>query len=197
MDINVRNLISLDWDIYLNEWRLSLCETSCDLDFWHKFLNRHSALVGRFIAVRFLETRMSFGISTSKQVDLISGILSLIWPSFTFFYETFVQEIFPESHVHSGTTLCESGIQSCQGVTKIFFDAATQPSIGTPGPGHQTPLSPNKTRFQPLIDLFCCLDFVSKFDFLDKNEQLWSCHLYIALDDLGLEPNWPCCCLIY
>ena len=61
------------------------------------------------------------------------------------------------------------------GSNKIFFDAATQPSMGTPGPGHQTPLSPNKTRFQPLIDLFCCLDFVSKFDSPDKFIRMSSC----------------------
>ena len=32
MDVNAPIVISLDWDIYLNEWRLSFIETSLEFD---------------------------------------------------------------------------------------------------------------------------------------------------------------------
>ena len=74
MDVNARNLISLDWDIYLNEWRLSFFEISSEFDFQQKFLNGHFAL--DLLLSGFWRQNVFWNF-ISKQVDLISGIMSL------------------------------------------------------------------------------------------------------------------------
>ena len=113
MDVNARNLISLDWDIYLNEWRLSFFEISSEFDFQQKFLNEHFAL--DLLLSGFWRQNVFWNF-ISKQVDLISGIMSLS----RMYFNTVFRQFFLRFHLYfdSRPSSCEGGRLSCQRVTK-------------------------------------------------------------------------------
>ena len=87
------------------------------------------------------------------------------------------------------------GVDACHvsGWQNMDSNAGTRPSMGTLAPTHQTPLLPNKTRFQPLMDLFCPLDFV--FDSctsLSEWPRMKLSLLYCPGCSGPVSPNWPC-----